>query len=151
MIVETDQPVPPRGLDVGAVESTTCPISARLAASLHPAEFTMSNDPTVRRLLPQNSQMGTFTFAPPAYQQQPRETQKSAPSTPVSPLVLCPEWDVPDQLLDYVFVDEHNRHKRLKGMQAPRCFAVLRAARALRVYKGGTEKLTLPWFSDESM
>ncbi|KAK0729018.1 hypothetical protein B0T21DRAFT_349950 [Apiosordaria backusii] len=36
----------------------------------------MSNDPTVRRLLPQSSQMGSFTFAPPAYQQQPRETQK---------------------------------------------------------------------------
>lgn len=40
---------------------------------------TMSNDPTVRRLLPQNSQMGSFSFAPPAYQQQPREMQKSAP------------------------------------------------------------------------
>ncbi|KAK4170327.1 hypothetical protein QBC43DRAFT_4009 [Cladorrhinum sp. PSN259] len=55
----------------------------------------MSNDPTVRRLLPQNSQMGSFSFAPPAYQQQPRETQKN-----------------------YVFVDEHNRHKRLKVMRA---------------------------------
>ncbi|KAK5663743.1 hypothetical protein OQA88_4174, partial [Cercophora sp. LCS_1] len=51
----------------------------------------MSNDPTARRILPQNSQMGTFSFAPQAYQQQPRETQKN-----------------------YVFVDEHNRHKRLK-------------------------------------
>lgn len=37
----------------------------------------MSNDPTARRLLPQTSQMGSFSFAPPAYQQQPRETQKS--------------------------------------------------------------------------
>ncbi|KAK4149127.1 hypothetical protein C8A00DRAFT_19148 [Chaetomidium leptoderma] len=55
----------------------------------------MSNDPTARRLLPQTSQMGTFSFAPPAYQQQPRETQKN-----------------------YVFVDEHNRHKRLKVMRA---------------------------------
>ncbi|KAK3987749.1 hypothetical protein QBC44DRAFT_115810 [Cladorrhinum sp. PSN332] len=55
----------------------------------------MSNDPTVRRLLPQSSQMGSFSFAPPAYQQQPRETQKN-----------------------YVFVDEHNRHKRLKVMRA---------------------------------
>ncbi|KAK3393592.1 hypothetical protein B0H63DRAFT_491487 [Podospora didyma] len=54
----------------------------------------MSNDPTVRRLLPQSSQMGAFSFAPPAYQ-QPRETQKN-----------------------YVFVDEHNRHKRLKVMRA---------------------------------
>ncbi|KAK3488895.1 uncharacterized protein B0T23DRAFT_320775 [Neurospora hispaniola] len=55
----------------------------------------MSNDPSVRRLLPQTSQMGAFTFAPPAYQQPPRETQKN-----------------------YVFVDEHNRHKRLKVMRA---------------------------------
>ncbi|KAK4454804.1 hypothetical protein QBC34DRAFT_445679 [Podospora aff. communis PSN243] len=54
----------------------------------------MSNDPTVRRILPHNPQMGAFTFAPPSYQ-QPRETQKN-----------------------YVFVDEHNRHKRLKVMRA---------------------------------
>lgn len=40
----------------------------------------MSNDPSARRLLPQSSQMGSFSFAPPAYQQQPRETQKSAPT-----------------------------------------------------------------------
>ncbi|KAK3382841.1 hypothetical protein B0T24DRAFT_24850 [Lasiosphaeria ovina] len=55
----------------------------------------MSNDPTVRRLLPQNSQMGAFSFAPQSSYQQPRETQKN-----------------------YVFVDEHNRHKRLKVMRA---------------------------------
>ncbi|KAH8905965.1 hypothetical protein BR93DRAFT_880166 [Coniochaeta sp. PMI_546] len=55
----------------------------------------MSNDPLGRRILPQQtSQMGTFSFAPQAYQ-QPRETQKN-----------------------YVFVDEHNRHKRLKVMRA---------------------------------
>ncbi|GJD02912.1 hypothetical protein ColKHC_11737 [Colletotrichum higginsianum] len=51
----------------------------------------MSNDPSVRRILPQSSQMGSFSFAPQQYPQ--RETQKN-----------------------YVFVDEHNRHKRLKGM-----------------------------------
>ncbi|SPQ18331.1 be58ca52-ac8b-4225-b3c4-c3ec358facfd [Thermothielavioides terrestris] len=55
----------------------------------------MSNDPAARRLLPQTSQMGSFSFAPSAYPQQPRETQKN-----------------------YVFVDEHNRHKRLKVMRA---------------------------------
>ncbi|KAH8682356.1 hypothetical protein BX600DRAFT_41451 [Xylariales sp. PMI_506] len=54
----------------------------------------MSTDPSVRRLLPQNSHLGQFSYAPPAYQ-QPRETQKN-----------------------YVFVDEHNRHKRLKVMRA---------------------------------
>ncbi|KAL2129139.1 hypothetical protein VTI74DRAFT_8174 [Chaetomium olivicolor] len=55
----------------------------------------MSTDPTARRLLPQTAQMGSFSFAPPVYQPPPRETQKN-----------------------YVFVDEHNRHKRLKVMRA---------------------------------
>ncbi|KXJ91501.1 hypothetical protein Micbo1qcDRAFT_119079 [Microdochium bolleyi] len=54
----------------------------------------MASDPSGRRLLPQSSQLNTFAFAPPAYQQL-RETQKN-----------------------YVFVDEHNRHKRLKVMRA---------------------------------
>ncbi|KAK1706026.1 hypothetical protein BDP67DRAFT_548236 [Colletotrichum lupini] len=53
----------------------------------------MSNDPSVRRILPQSSQMGSFSFAPQQFPQ--RETQKN-----------------------YVFVDEHNRHKRLKVMRA---------------------------------
>ena len=62
------------------------------------AATAMSNDPATRRLLPQSAQMGSFSFAPQqqAYQAQPRETQKN-----------------------YVFVDEHNRHKRLKGESAP--------------------------------
>ncbi|KAI5467602.1 hypothetical protein BGZ63DRAFT_345322 [Mariannaea sp. PMI_226] len=51
------------------------------------------NDPSVRRILPTNSQMNNFSFAPQQYAQ--RETQKN-----------------------YVFVDEHNRHKRLKVMRA---------------------------------
>ncbi|KAH7155758.1 hypothetical protein B0J13DRAFT_436670 [Dactylonectria estremocensis] len=51
------------------------------------------NDTSVRRILPQNSQMNSFSFAPQQYAQ--RETQKN-----------------------YVFVDEHNRHKRLKVMRA---------------------------------
>nr|ADX42722.1 lipase regulator 1 [Fusarium graminearum]ADX77910.1 lipase regulator 1 [Fusarium graminearum] len=54
----------------------------------------MSNeDPSVRPILPQQSQMNSFSFAPQQYTQ--RETQKN-----------------------YVFVDEHNRHKRLKVMRA---------------------------------
>ncbi|KAI0383437.1 hypothetical protein F5Y04DRAFT_25575 [Hypomontagnella monticulosa] len=55
-----------------------------------------NNDQNVRRLLPQssNSSLNSFSFAPPTYQ-PPRETQKN-----------------------YVFVDEHNRHKRLKVMRA---------------------------------
>ncbi|KAK8035050.1 hypothetical protein PG993_010045 [Apiospora rasikravindrae] len=79
-------------------------------------EGAMSNDPSVRRLLPQNSHLGQFAFAPQNFQQQPRETQKSAHQ-------LCPTppgsrfADVIANLIgaDYVFVDEHNRHKRLKG------------------------------------
>jgi len=42
----------------------------------------MSNDPAVRRILPQNTQMNAFTFAPQTYQ-QPRETQKSASHMPL--------------------------------------------------------------------
>ncbi|KIH88085.1 C6 finger domain protein [Sporothrix brasiliensis 5110] len=52
-----------------------------------------NGDPSERRILPQSSQMNSFSFAPPAYQQPPPETQQK----------------------NYVFVDEHNRHKRLKG------------------------------------
>ncbi|UKZ90917.1 uncharacterized protein TrAFT101_005918 [Trichoderma asperellum] len=58
-----------------------------------------STDPSVRRILPQESQsaqamgMNSYAFAPQQYPQ--RETQKN-----------------------YVFVDEHNRHKRLKVMRA---------------------------------
>ncbi|CRK05258.1 hypothetical protein BN1723_017147 [Verticillium longisporum] len=51
----------------------------------------MSNESSARRILPQSSQMSSFSFAPQQYPQ--RETQKN-----------------------YVFVDEHNRHKRLKAM-----------------------------------
>ncbi|GAP88713.2 putative lipase regulator 1 [Rosellinia necatrix] len=54
-----------------------------------------SNDPAAaRRLLPHSTHVNSFSFAPPTYQ-TPRETQKN-----------------------YVFVDEHNRHKRLKVMRA---------------------------------
>ena len=67
----------------------------------------MSNDSATRRLLPQSAQMGSFSFAPQQTYQQPRETQKSA----LIPRVLV----VLANPIDYVFVDEHNRHKRLKG------------------------------------
>ncbi|KAI1298534.1 fungal-specific transcription factor domain-containing protein [Xylaria venustula] len=54
-----------------------------------------SNDPAAaRRILPQSTHVNSFSFVPPTYQ-PPRETQKN-----------------------YVFVDEHNRHKRLKVMRA---------------------------------
>ncbi|CZS95257.1 related to Cutinase transcription factor 1 alpha [Rhynchosporium graminicola] len=53
----------------------------------------MAGEPGTRRLLPQSSQMQSFSFAPTNFGQ--RENQKN-----------------------YVFVDEHNRHKRLKVMRA---------------------------------
>ncbi|KID70489.1 Transcription factor, fungi, partial [Metarhizium hybridum] len=58
----------------------------------------MSTDPPIRRIPPQHvhaqtAQMSSFQFAPQQFPQ--RETQKN-----------------------YVFVDEHNRHKRLKVMRA---------------------------------
>ncbi|KAI9740988.1 MAG: hypothetical protein M1834_002699 [Cirrosporium novae-zelandiae] len=53
----------------------------------------MANDPGGRRLLPQTAQMQTFSFTPPS---QPPPTGPK----------------------NYVFVDEHNRHKRLKVMRA---------------------------------
>lgn len=54
--------------------------------------------------------MGTFGFAPQVYQ-QPREAQKSAHPS----LSFATNAPVLTVILDYVFVDEHNRHKRLKG------------------------------------
>lgn len=54
----------------------------------------MSSDPAgVRRILPQSAQMQSFAFVPNSFGS--REPQKN-----------------------YVFVDEHNRHKRLKVMRA---------------------------------
>jgi hypothetical protein len=61
--------------------------------------LTMSNDPTARRLLPQTSQMGTFSFAPPAYQQQPRETQKSLTEPCTSPSLVRPGADRVSQIM----------------------------------------------------
>ncbi|CAI4218671.1 unnamed protein product [Parascedosporium putredinis] len=51
----------------------------------------MTHDPTSRKILPQSSQMASFNFVP-----QP----------------------APQAQKNYVFVDEHNRHKRLKVMRA---------------------------------
>ncbi|KAF1975677.1 hypothetical protein BU23DRAFT_66258 [Bimuria novae-zelandiae CBS 107.79] len=53
----------------------------------------MPGETSGRPLLPQTAQMQSFTFAPPSV--APRENQRN-----------------------YVFVDEHNRHKRLKVMRA---------------------------------
>ncbi len=51
--------------------------------------------------------MQSFSFAPNNYGQ--RENQKSARPSPLKNVK-------PNGFSDYVFVDEHNRHKRLKGM-----------------------------------
>jgi endonuclease/exonuclease/phosphatase family metal-dependent hydrolase len=79
----------------------------------------MSHDPTARRILPQNpqtaqqAQMSSFSFAPQQYQQ--RETQKSAHPAPPAPTFADARRRTNPLTVDYVFVDEHNRHKRLKG------------------------------------
>ncbi|POR34982.1 Putative transcriptional regulatory protein [Tolypocladium paradoxum] len=87
----------------------------------------MSNDPSVRRILPQDAQtsqsaqMSSFPFAPQQYPQ--RETQKSERALhPLPPATCSPCCRGNPRLTlvvaDYVFVDEHNRHKRLKVMRA---------------------------------
>ena len=73
----------------------------------------MSGDLGTRRLLPQSSQMQNFSFAPTNF--GPRENQKSAQ---LPNRLRDFEVDIGWSILDYVFVDEHNRHKRLKGMKA---------------------------------
>jgi hypothetical protein len=81
----------------------------------------MSQDTSsnARRLLPQSSQMNSFSFAPPTtYQQPPREQQKSAQRPLPRELDRSTSGNANHYLPDYVFVDEHNRHKRLKGMWA---------------------------------
>ncbi|KAK1255132.1 hypothetical protein MKX08_009127 [Trichoderma sp. CBMAI-0020] len=82
-----------------------------------------STDPSVRRILPQESQsaqamgMNSYTFAPQQYPQ--RETQKSEMSRPGYNQPQDAGWLGRNRKLtrqlDYVFVDEHNRHKRLKA------------------------------------
>lgn len=70
----------------------------------------MAGDPTARPLLPQTTQPQNIAFAPQVMGSREPQ-QKSAPilhaPNPSSTLTV--------RLPDYVFVDEHNRHKRLKG------------------------------------
>lgn len=78
-----------------------------------------STDPSVRRILPQESQnaqamgMNSYTFAPQQFPQ--RETQKSEMTRPNHIPDDLVESQTNTPIIDYVFVDEHNRHKRLKG------------------------------------
>jgi hypothetical protein len=71
----------------------------------------MAGEAGARPLLPQTAQLQSFGFVqqqppPPARQEQQRST---IIATPIGAFIT-------DQSLpDYVFVDEHNRHKRLKG------------------------------------
>lgn len=114
-----------------------------------------NNDPSERRILPQSSQMNSFSFAPSVYQQPPQETQQRSEFSCFRPErrtgdttnraasarghallsarqqcmqvharacagtdeVLSDRLNISNNspLADYVFVDEHNRHKRLKG------------------------------------
>jgi hypothetical protein len=58
--------------------------------------------------------MQTFSFTPANF--PPRENQKSAyPKLPTHLSLPSFDYRLTKSLIDYVFVDEHNRHKRLKG------------------------------------
>lgn len=98
----------------------------------------MSTDPSVRQIRPQDAhsaqaaQMSSFQFVPHQFSQ--REPQKSqyisrwavrlsscSLQTCLSRHDNCPPLSIAGTRLtqwhpDYVFVDEHNRHKRLKGI-----------------------------------
>jgi hypothetical protein len=69
----------------------------------------MAGDPTSRPLLPHAALNPELSFVPQSGQKEP--VQRSALPA-VSGSLLTP--------LDYVFVDEHNRHKRLKGVSVAR-------------------------------
>lgn len=69
------------------------------------------NRPETRPLLPQTTPMSQFSFAPP--NMGVGDTKKSE-SELCAPLFAGADGAI----TDYVFVDEHNRHKRLKVMRA---------------------------------
>lgn len=73
----------------------------------------MAGDSTARPLLPQTTQGQTFPFAPQVL--GPREPQQKS-----APVLHASKFCANSRLPDYVFVDEHNRHKRLKGAP-PHC------------------------------
>jgi hypothetical protein len=74
----------------------------------------MPGETSGRPLLPQTAQMQSFAFAPPSL--APRENQRS------ESVRTNAERDRDSCCrVDYVFVDEHNRHKRLKGAAQQPC------------------------------
>src|SRR5437867_1137400 len=98
------------------------------------------SDPGDRRMLPQAAQMQSLSFAP-TTTFAPRENQKSTFTLGLVRLMLrylgssakqskkCFSGNTVLILVapaDYVFVDEHNRHKRLKGRWY--LYAILRPA-----------------------
>ncbi len=113
---------PGTGLDVGAVVSSTCLISARLQASLRIAAAARvhhvqrpSRTPATSSKLPDGH---LFFYATGVPATAPRNPEECACSI-VPPCVSdSPSLSLTESFLDYVFVDEHNRHKRLKGMDS---------------------------------
>ena len=67
----------------------------------------MTSKTETRPVLPQNFTMQTYSFAPPNLGLG--DNKKSKASFRARVILEA------DQTPDYVFVDEHNRHKRLKG------------------------------------
>jgi hypothetical protein len=74
----------------------------------------MAGDPTARPLLPQTTQAQSFSFAPQVLgSREPQQKSTAIFHATNSVLTVF--------LPDYVFVDEHNRHKRLKGATPSPC------------------------------
>lgn len=74
----------------------------------------MTSETETRPVLPQNFTMQTYSFAPPNLGLGDNKKSKTTFGAPAT-------FEA-DHTLDYVFVDEHNRHKRLKGeKQRIRC------------------------------
>lgn len=68
----------------------------------------MTSETEVRPLLPQSFAMQTYSFAPPNLGLSDNKKSQSY-------LLWGLSAELANLVPDYVFVDEHNRHKRLKG------------------------------------
>lgn len=72
----------------------------------------MASGPEIRPLLPHTMPVHGFSFGPAAMGLTDHKKSKDGPAPHPPHAGLTPRTD-------YVFVDEHNRHKRLKGTWCP--------------------------------
>ena len=95
----------------------------------------MIDIPNSRPLLPHRTAMQNFAFAPPNLGLG--DNKKSMLSVTSSVCIRCRYMLI--YYLDYVFVDEHNRHKRLKGicpLASASTFRVLTNSTVMRACEG---------------